>query len=185
MRTIARESPCCFVCPSRLLPRKALAPCEPITSSGTPDAFQNPSEIVDFAHVERVPAGLALDNCHSPTALFSHALSVAAVCLAAVPSDSVLSRRQILGLMRKVNTWQLAHPIKVAADHLWERATWYTGVMDAWKCTGDRQFIDQALEWGRTYQWQVGTEPGTADAANKLFAHRRGWRSISSIRTGR
>ena len=102
-------------------------------------------------------------------ALSVAAVCVAAVCLAAAPSDSVLSRKQILALMRKVNTWQLAHPVKVAADHLWERATWYTGVMDAWKCTGDRQFLDQALEWGRTYQWQVGTEPGTADAANKLF----------------
>jgi rhamnogalacturonyl hydrolase YesR len=65
-----------------------------------------------------------------------------------------------------VNEWQIAHPVGDAEDRNWERATWYTGVMSAWKETHDRKFLNQALDWGRRHQWQVGTEPG---GANRLF----------------
>ena len=51
-------------------------------------------------------------------------------------------------------------------DRNWERATWYTGVMAAYKTTRDRQFFDQAMAWGKLHQWQVGTE---TSGANKLF----------------
>jgi len=68
--------------------------------------------------------------------------------------------------MHKVNDWQRIHPIMPPDDRNWERATWYTGVMAAWKTTHDRGFYDQALAWGRQHHWQVGTE---ADGANRLF----------------
>jgi len=68
--------------------------------------------------------------------------------------------------MHKVNDWQRTHPIMPPDDRNWERATWYTGVMAAWKTTQDREFYDQALAWGRQHHWQVGTE---ADGANRLF----------------
>src|SRR5690348_9578424 len=76
------------------------------------------------------------------------------------------SRRETLALMHKVNGWQMAHPFMQADDRDWERGTWYTGVMAAWKATRDRRFLDQALDWGRLHQWQVGKEWG---GGNKLF----------------
>jgi len=86
------------------------------------------------------------------------------------PTPAVLeglpSREEILGIMHKVNCWQSAHPIMPAGNRTWERATWYTGVMSAWKETGDHRFLNQALDWGRQHHWQVGTEPG---GANRLF----------------
>ena len=68
--------------------------------------------------------------------------------------------------MLKVNDWQKAHPVMGPNDRNWERATWYTGVVAAWKATGDRRLFDQAEAWGRQHAWQVGTE---SDGANRLF----------------
>ncbi len=79
-----------------------------------------------------------------------------------------VSRRkgEILAIMHRVNDWQSAHPIMSPDDGNWERGTWYTGVMAAWKATRDSKFLGQALRWGRNHQWQVGTEES---GANRLF----------------
>ena len=69
-------------------------------------------------------------------------------------------------LMVRVNDWQIANPRMKANDRNWERGTWYTGVMAAYKATGDEKFLKQALDWGRQHRWQVGTE---RDGANRLF----------------
>jgi unsaturated rhamnogalacturonyl hydrolase len=81
-------------------------------------------------------------------------------------ADQIPHRREVLAIMHKTNGWQIEHPVKPPEDRTWERATWYTGVMSAWKETQDRKFLDQALRWGRRHDWQVGTEPG---GANRLF----------------
>ncbi|MBZ5594325.1 MAG: glycoside hydrolase family 88 protein [Acidobacteriia bacterium] len=87
-------------------------------------------------------------------------ICLVAECVLAASPD------QVLAVMHKVNNWQVAHPVMPAGDRNWERGTWYTGVMSAWKETHDRKFLDQALAWGRQHEWQVGTEPG---GANRLF----------------
>lgn len=76
------------------------------------------------------------------------------------------SRKQIHELMVRVNEWQKGHPMVPADDRNWMRATWYTGVMAAWKSTRDRRFLNQAKAWGQQHGWQVGTE---TDGANRLF----------------
>ena len=90
---------------------------------------------------------------------------VALPCVAA-PPDALPSRAEILSLLHRADDWQSAHLIMPADDRNWERATWYTGVMSAWKETKDRKFFDQALAWGRQHKWQVGTEQ---DGSNRLF----------------
>jgi len=76
-------------------------------------------------------------------------------------------RAETLALMHRVNNWQLAHPTaKPAEDRDWVRATWYTGVMEAWKATRDCRFLEQALAWGRKNEWQVAAEP---TGPNRLF----------------
>ena len=75
-------------------------------------------------------------------------------------------RAQIAARMRLVNEWQRAHPVMRPDNRNWERGTWYTGVMAAWKATRDHRYLDQALKWGRLHQWQAGTEWG---GANRLF----------------
>jgi len=94
--------------------------------------------------------------------------ALACVSLVAAPQSAapLPSRSDILTLMHRVDAWQLAHPVMPPTDRNWERGTWYTGVMEAWKVTHDKDFFNQALEWGKQNEWQVGTEPR---GANRLF----------------
>lgn len=75
-------------------------------------------------------------------------------------------RTEILALMHRVDSYQIENPVMKPTDRNWERGTWYTGVMEAWKATHDEAFFKQALDWGRQNQWQVGTEKL---GANRLF----------------
>lgn len=81
-------------------------------------------------------------------------------------SPDLPSRTETRALMVKVNEWQKAHPLVPADDRDWIRATWYTGVMAAWKSTRDPRFLNQAMAWGKQHDWQVGKE---AAGANRLF----------------
>ena len=83
-----------------------------------------------------------------------------------VKSGEVSTRKEILAIMHKVNGWQVAHPVMPPDNRDWVRATWYTGIMAAWKSTRDPKFLDQAVTWGRQHHWQVGTE---AEGGNRLF----------------
>ena len=75
-------------------------------------------------------------------------------------------RTEILALMHRVDTYQIENPVMKPIDRNWERGTWYTGVMEAWKATHDEAFFKQALDWGKQNEWQVGTEKL---GANRLF----------------
>ena len=76
---------------------------------------------------------------------------------AILSSPEIYSRDAIRQLMHKVNGWQLANQTKGVADNNWLRATWYTGVMATYKATGERIFLQQTLDWGNRFQWQVDT----------------------------
>jgi unsaturated rhamnogalacturonyl hydrolase len=96
-------------------------------------------------------------------------LLIGITCLAAGARGQeadVYSPAEIHRLMVLVNNWQLAHPTMKPTDRNWERATWYTGVMAAYKATRDPRFLDQAMAWGKLHQWQVGTE---TSGSNRLF----------------
>lgn len=84
----------------------------------------------------------------------------------AADAPALPSRAEVLALMHKVDDWQTAHPVMKPGDRNWERGTWYTGIMSAWKTTGDEKFLNQALDYGRQGAWQVGTESA---GANRLF----------------
>ena len=79
--------------------------------------------------------------------------------------DGLPPARDVLALMHKVNDWQKANPVMKPDDRNWARGTWYTGVMAAYKATGDERFLEQARAWGRRHAWQVGTE---SSGGNKL-----------------
>ena len=66
-------------------------------------------------------------------------------------------------------------------DFCWERATWYTGVMAAYKRTGDEKFLNQALDWGQKRQWQVCIE---TSLLNVLFGIQT-WAELSLIKHDR
>lgn len=92
---------------------------------------------------------------------------VALAAAVAARAEKIPPKGDTFHLMRKVNGWQIANPIMKADDRNWERGTWYTGVMAAWRATRDRAYYQQSLKWGQQHNWQVGTEP--ANGANRLF----------------
>lgn len=70
-------------------------------------------------------------------------------------------------LLVKVNDWQLANPYrKPGRDCEWKRGTWYSGVTEAYKATGDRRFLDQALAWGKEKAFGIGFE---SSGSNRIF----------------
>jgi len=95
-----------------------------------------------------------------------HAAAAVAAPREATTAPASPKKQEILTLLQRANSWQMAHPVMNPDDRNWERGTWYTGVMAAWKATKDRLFLNQALEWGRQHEWQIGTEP---NGANRLF----------------
>ncbi len=64
----------------------------------------------------------------------------------------------IAATMRKANAYQERHPVKPGSNRNWERGTWFTGVMAAWRATGEEAYRDQARRFGDEHQWQPGTE---------------------------
>jgi len=90
-----------------------------------------------------------------------------ALAVAAARAEKIPPAQDTFSLMRKVNGWQIANPVMKPDDRNWERGTWYTGVMAAWRATRDRAYYRQALDWGRQHNWQVGSE--RSNGANRLF----------------
>jgi rhamnogalacturonyl hydrolase YesR len=113
-----------------------------------------------------------------PVALAFCALSVGAE---PAPASRVFERDAILTMMLKANAYQQAHPVMKENDRNWERGTWYTGVMAAYRATGDERFLQQAREWGKRHAWQVGTE---RCGANKLFCVQT-WLELYSLQKDR
>ncbi len=99
-------------------------------------------------------------------ALFLAFLLCASLVAPAQTPTAFPPRTEILALMHRVDTYQIENPVMNPADRNWERGTWYTGVMEAWKATRDEAFFKQALDWGKQKDWQVGTEKL---GANRLF----------------
>lgn len=89
-----------------------------------------------------------------------------ASCLSAADSVALPSKKELAAAMVRVNDYQKAHPVMKPNNRDWQRATWYTGVMAAWKATHDRRYLDQALAWGRQHRWTPGIEP---NGPNRLF----------------
>ncbi len=73
------------------------------------------------------------------------------------------SRATIATLMKRANQWQLGHQRPEVGPRDWIRATWYTGVMAAYRATVDRAYLDQATSWAEAQGWRPGTEKAGAN----------------------
>ena len=109
--------------------------------------------------------------------LFAIFLSLSLVATAQ-NAKSFPPRAEILALMHRVDTYQVEHPVMKPDDRNWERGTWYTGVMEAWKATHGQAFFDRAFDWGKQNRWQVGTEKL---GSNRLFCSET-WAELSIAR---
>ena len=65
----------------------------------------------------------------------------------------------VIALLNKANMyWQQGHPTH--GDHFWNRAVYHTGNMEAYKVTGEQQYLDYSVAWAeRNRYWgQTGTD---------------------------
>src|SRR4051812_17632964 len=58
-------------------------------------------------------------------------------------------RDQVLGLMNKVCDHQVELQGKTPPSNGWVRAAFYTGVMDAYRTTGDEKYLKLAEDWAK------------------------------------
>ncbi len=79
--------------------------------------------------------------------------------------EESFSPNAIKAIMHKVNDYTRAHPYR-GYDRNWIRATWYSGVMEAYHATGDDEYLKQAQAWAEKHEWKVGTEKS---GFNRLF----------------
>jgi unsaturated rhamnogalacturonyl hydrolase len=78
---------------------------------------------------------------------------------------NIYSRKEIRHAMERVFAWQVANPVDINLrnNNLWARAAFYTGIMSAYRTTGDKRYLDQALRWANERQWKLGERPRHAD----------------------
>jgi Predicted unsaturated glucuronyl hydrolase involved in regulation of bacterial surface properties, and related proteins len=75
------------------------------------------------------------------------------------------SKDFITSQMKKVADWQLAHPvdINVRNENDWARAAFYTGVMATYKTTGDEKYLNEAIRWSESFNYNLAERLRHAD----------------------
>ena len=86
--------------------------------------------------------------------------------LSAAPVDSAATT----AVMRRVFDWQVVHPTSAASpvesskgNRGWVQGAFLTGVMEAYRATGDAAYTDYARRTAEANGWQLGPRPEHAD----------------------
>lgn len=77
--------------------------------------------------------------------------------------SQTLSPNQVLGVMKRVADWQLAHPNEQQYKTGWHMGVCYTGMMALYDVSKEQKYLDAMLEMGRGNEWKPGTRPYHAD----------------------
>lgn len=80
--------------------------------------------------------------------------------------ENIYSRKYIRTVMERVYRWQVANPVErngTRNSDLWARAAFYTGIMAAYRTTGDKEYFEQAKRWSESREWKLGERPRHAD----------------------
>ena len=80
------------------------------------------------------------------------------------PAD-VYSKPFIISSMKKVADWQLANPVTINEknENDWARAAFYTGVMATYRTTKDEKYLNQAINWSKSFNWKLAKRFRHAD----------------------
>jgi unsaturated rhamnogalacturonyl hydrolase len=105
---------------------------------------------------------------HSKVGLCSVLCLAASALIFTIPTSAQtnqLSKDEIRRAMQRVFEWQVANPVEINLknNNLWARAAFYAGIMSAYRTTGDKKYLDQALRWANERQWKLGERPRHAD----------------------
>lgn len=77
----------------------------------------------------------------------------------------IYTKKTIRSMMERVYDWQIKNPVEINAknNNQWARAVFYTGIMAAYRTTGDKQYLEEALRWSASRDWKLGERPRHAD----------------------
>jgi len=106
-----------------------------------------------------------------PTVRFLPALAALLLPTSAVPAaDAAPAEAPIAPLMRRVFDWQVAHPWSAQhpvddrhGNRGWVQGAFLTGVMEAYRGTGDTAYLDYARRTAGANGWQLGPREEHAD----------------------
>lgn len=96
---------------------------------------------------------------------------LAAVWLAGVPASAAApDSAETRAVMHRVFTWQVANPWSsqnpIESNHGnrgWVQGAFLTGVMEAYRATGDKEYLDYARATAEANSWKLGPRPLHAD----------------------
>src|SRR4051795_4315898 len=56
---------------------------------------------------------------------------------------NVYSRKYVRAIMERASDWQIANPVVIndKNGNMWARAAFYAGIMDAYRSTGDKKYL--------------------------------------------
>ncbi len=71
-------------------------------------------------------------------------------------SENIYASTYVANVMKKAYNWQRMHPLKVNLrnDADWARAAFYIGAMRAYRLTGDTAFLNGALKYAESVNWE-------------------------------
>jgi rhamnogalacturonyl hydrolase YesR len=69
-----------------------------------------------------------------------------------VDSGGVPAKGEVVSVVRRAADWQLAN-LGEKQKQDWVRSTLYTGVMAAYRTTGDEKYLNEAIKWGDAVGW--------------------------------
>lgn len=101
--------------------------------------------------------------------------------------EDVFSKKYIQHAMKAAFEWQQEHPKHALND--WTNGAYYTGVTEAWKTTGDKDYRQAILEMGRELDWQPGERWYHADdiiisySFIELFKQKPKWVDLEPTKT--
>lgn len=79
--------------------------------------------------------------------------------------EDFYSKAFITSQIRKVADWQLANPVSFNSynDNDWARAAFYTGIMAAYRTTGDEKYLKAATNWSESFNYRLAERFRHAD----------------------
>ena len=81
-------------------------------------------------------------------------------------NKDIYSTNSIHAAMERVYDWQIANPVTMNGNNntnLWARAAFYTGIMSAYRSTGNKKYLAEATRWADSRQWKLGERSRHAD----------------------
>ncbi|WBQ05901.1 glycoside hydrolase family 88 protein [Kribbella sp. CA-293567] len=97
--------------------------------------------------------------------LAAPALPSVTASAATPPSDPLPGRAQIVTLVRRVaDQWIATHP--QSGDNGWARATFFSGLMAAYRLTGERRYLDYTRSWAERHAYGIREGVATRHADN-------------------